>query len=108
MFTLLFLVSLRTGVRLFGLLSDFRFNCRSGNYFSQLIQALLAVSDLVAVDIAGDQQLALLSDLAFLLSLETYLDFERQGRVVVNIPAQDSLAVDLVDVLTAGPRTSNK
>ena len=78
-----------------------RSNQRLLDYLRQLLQTILAVAFLIAVALGCQNQLAGIGDAAALLSDETVLGFDWQRCVGVHVPAQQGLAVDLVDVLPA-------
>ena len=74
------------------------------NHRPQLFVAIGDVSRLLAISLAGNDQLTFVGNPVFLLIAQTLNHCRGKGPVLPYFPSQENLGIDLVDILSARPR----
>jgi hypothetical protein len=95
------------GFRGLGFHPDFRPGGRSGDHRIKFAEAFFAIASLIPEKIAGDHQIAREGDLVYQPPEKARSHFLGKTWGIREVPPEDCLAIDLVDVLSARTRASN-
>lgn len=73
----------------------------------KLVEAVLSIANLISIPITGNDDFALAADLRAESAQKPTPSVESEARAGVNVPTEDSFAIDLIHVLAAGTRAPN-